>query len=65
MDLRFSDGVVTDTELRVPEPDGAQLAVPAYTTAAGTSVDARIWTVRELRPLDGEVELRIGGRAAS
>ncbi|MEU6483996.1 hypothetical protein [Streptomyces sp. NPDC046887] len=65
VDLRFSDGVVADTELRIPESGGPQLAVPAYTTAAGTSVDARTWTVRELRRLDDEVEVRVGGRAAS
>ncbi|WP_322888051.1 hypothetical protein [Streptomyces solincola] len=66
MDLRFSDGVIVDAELRTGETDGPLLAVPAHTTAAGTAVAARIWTVRDSRHLnEGEVELRIGGRRMS
>ncbi|MCS0603727.1 hypothetical protein NX794_21275 [Streptomyces sp. LP11] len=65
VDLRFSDGVITNAELRTPEPGAVLLGVPAYTTAAGTPVDARTWLVREVSHVDDEVELRIGGLAVS
>ncbi|RPK67478.1 hypothetical protein EES43_03050 [Streptomyces sp. ADI96-02] len=58
--LRFSDAVATDAEVRT---DGPALAVPAYTTAAGTPIDGRAWLVREFAGAGDEVELTIGGIA--
>ncbi|MEV0919529.1 hypothetical protein AB0I93_35455 [Streptomyces sp. NPDC049967] len=60
--LRFSDDVVTDVELRVEDPAGAVLTVPAYTTGAGTSVDGHKWLIREVSRTGDEVELTVGSR---
>ncbi|MEW2162888.1 hypothetical protein AB0912_07795 [Streptomyces sp. NPDC007084] len=59
--LRFSDDVVTEAELRTAGPAGPVLAVPAYTTGAGTLIDARAWRIKEFTPAGDEVELTIGG----
>ncbi|MEU1279257.1 hypothetical protein [Streptomyces sp. NPDC005805] len=68
VELEFADGVVAAAELLVAGPGDAVLAVPAYTTAAGTRIAERTWPVRELRTggdmEGGEVELVLGGRAA-
>ncbi|GAA5049490.1 hypothetical protein [Streptomyces similanensis] len=61
VDLRFSDGVLTAAQLRTGTPAGAVLVVPAYTTAAGTSVDGRTWRVRELLRAGDEVEIAVAG----
>ncbi|MFJ7061470.1 hypothetical protein ACIQVA_27735 [Streptomyces microflavus] len=58
--LRFSDGAATDAELRTDDPTGPALTVPAYTTGAGTAIDARTWTVRACTATGEEVELTIG-----
>ncbi|MYT71999.1 hypothetical protein K377_06557 [Streptomyces sp. PsTaAH-137] len=63
--LRFADDVVADAGLRVDGPAGAVLVVAGYTTAAGTSLDGRSWSVRELRCEGDEVELIVAGPAAS
>ncbi|ALC28443.1 hypothetical protein [Streptomyces sp. CFMR 7] len=61
--LRFSDGAATDAKLHTEDPPGPLLTVPAYTTGAGTAIDARTWTVREFTATgEGEVELTIGTR---
>ncbi|WP_432009616.1 hypothetical protein [Streptomyces bacillaris] len=61
--LRFSDGAATDAELHTEDPPGPLLTVPAYTTGAGTVIDARTWTVREFTATgEDEVELTIGTR---
>ncbi|WP_405642315.1 hypothetical protein [Streptomyces uncialis] len=59
--LRFSDSVTTDAELRTDGPAGAVLAVPAYTTGAGTQMEGRTWLVRGFVRMGDEVELTIGG----
>ncbi|MFJ6298129.1 hypothetical protein ACIQJX_32860 [Streptomyces griseoviridis] len=59
--LRFSDSVTIDAEVRTDGPDGAVLAVPAYTTGAGTPIDGRAWLIREFTRTGDEVELTIGG----
>jgi hypothetical protein len=60
--LRFADDVVTEAELRADDRAGPLLAVPAYTTRAGTHVDGHRWLVREFVRTRDEVELTIGGR---
>ncbi|MBA0052602.1 hypothetical protein E0L36_17425 [Streptomyces sp. AJS327] len=60
MDLCFSDGVLADADLRTGDPAGTVLAVPAYTTGAGTAISDRTWVVRELGVRGDEVELLIG-----
>ncbi|MER7717596.1 hypothetical protein ABTX99_11700 [Streptomyces flaveolus] len=61
--LRFADDVATEAELRADDPAGPLLAVPAYTTGAGTPIDGHRWLVREFVRARDEVELTIGGRA--
>ncbi|MET7640134.1 hypothetical protein [Streptomyces sp. NPDC005438] len=61
--LRFSDGVVAEAEILVAEAGDTVLAVPEYTTGAGTQLGERTWFVRELRPVGEEVELVLGGRS--
>lgn len=61
--LRFSDDVVTEAEVRTADPAGPVLAVPAYTTGAGTTVDGRTWLIRGLARTGDAVELIIGGHA--
>ncbi|MEV0275691.1 hypothetical protein AB0I22_04805 [Streptomyces sp. NPDC050610] len=65
VDLRFSDAVGADAELRTDDPAGPLLAVPAYTTGAGTEIGQRTWIIREFSPKGNEVELTIGSRAAA
>ncbi|WP_411083874.1 hypothetical protein [Streptomyces sp. cmx-18-6] len=57
--LRFSDSATTDAALHTTTA-GPTLTVPTYTTGAGTTVDGRTWTVKELTDAGDEVELRIG-----
>ncbi|MFJ4716416.1 hypothetical protein [Streptomyces sp. NPDC088785] len=59
--LRFADDVVVEAELRTDGPTGAELAVAGYTTAAGTSVDGRSWTVRAVDRTGDDVELIVAG----
>ncbi|MFE2376823.1 hypothetical protein [Streptomyces sp. NPDC059398] len=61
--LRFSDGVTTEAELRTGDPAGPVLAVPAYTTGAGTIVGGRAWLVREFTGAGDAAELTIGRHA--
>lgn len=61
VDLRFSDAVIAEARLSTEHPAGPVLAVPAYTTGAGTSIGGRTWVVRALTPIGDEVELTIGG----
>ncbi|WP_399126574.1 hypothetical protein [Streptomyces sp. ITFR-6] len=63
--LRFSDDVVTDAELRVEDPAGVVLTVPAYTTVAGTPVDSHQWLIREVLGTGDEVELTVGSRPSA
>ena len=65
VDLRFSDGAGADAELRTDGESGPVLAVPAYTTRAGTAIGPRSWTVRDVHPSpDGaEAELILGDHA--
>ncbi|MFI9025475.1 hypothetical protein [Streptomyces sp. NPDC053560] len=67
VDLRFSDAVAVDAELRIDHradgPSGPVLVVPAYTTGAGTHIQGRSWLIRELTPAGDEAELTIGSRA--
>ncbi|QEU77558.1 hypothetical protein [Streptomyces subrutilus] len=63
LELRFSDDVVAEARLRTEDRTGAVLAVPAYTTGAGTSIGSRTWLVREFARTGDEVELTIGGHA--
>ena len=65
LELRLSDDVVTEAELRTVEPVGPVLTVPAYTTDAGTPIDARTWLIREFTRRGGDVELTIGGHAST
>ncbi|MEW2068554.1 hypothetical protein [Streptomyces sp. NPDC007346] len=62
--LRFSDGAATDAELRTADPAGPVLHVPAYTTGAGTAIDARTWIVRKFTGTGEEVELTIGANSS-
>ncbi|MFJ5293927.1 hypothetical protein [Streptomyces sp. NPDC088348] len=64
LELRLSDDVETDAELRTTDPMGPVLAVPAYTTGAGTSIDGRSWLIREFIRAGDDVELTIGGHAS-
>ncbi|MEU3060690.1 hypothetical protein AB0P12_27105 [Streptomyces subrutilus] len=67
LELRFSDDVVTEAELRTGGPGVGALAVlgvGAYTTGAGTPIGGRTWLVREFARTGDEVELAIGGHAA-
>ncbi|MER5951806.1 hypothetical protein ABT127_37790 [Streptomyces sp. NPDC001904] len=59
--LRFADDVVADAELRPEGPAGTELVVAAYTTAAGTPLDGRSWTVRAVERKGDEVELAVAG----
>lgn len=61
--LRLSDDVVTEAELRTEDGPGPVLAVPAYTTGAGTAIDPRTWLIREFSRAGDDVELTIGGHA--
>ncbi|MFB4419746.1 hypothetical protein C5F59_001465 [Streptomyces sp. QL37] len=63
LDLRFSDDVVTEVELRIEDPADPVLTVPAYTTGAGTPVDGRRWLIRKFDRTGDEVELTIGSAA--
>lgn len=63
--LRFADDVVTDAELRTDGPAGAVLVVAAYTTAAGTALGGRSWSVRALQRAGDEVELVVAGLSAA
>ncbi|MFJ7326225.1 hypothetical protein ACIQVN_08190 [Streptomyces cyaneofuscatus] len=63
--LRFPDGAATDAELLTGTPAGPTLKVPAYTTGAGTAIDARTWAVRDITATGDEVELTIGARSAT
>lgn len=65
LELRFSDDVVTEAELRTEDPAGAVLAVRAHTTGAGTPIGVRTWQVREFRRTGNDVELTLGGHAAA
>ncbi|MBT2443968.1 hypothetical protein J7E93_28525 [Streptomyces sp. ISL-36] len=65
VDLHFSDAVAADAELRNDDPTGLVLAVPAYTTGAGTRIDERTWLIREFTRAGDEVELTIGSRASA
>lgn len=40
VEVEFSDGTTVFAALQ-----GDRLAVPAYITAAGTAIDAKVWTV--------------------
>ncbi|MFE4857910.1 hypothetical protein [Streptomyces sp. NPDC056670] len=62
LELRLSDDVVTEADLRTTEQSPV-LSVPAYTTGAGTSIDARTWLIRDFIHKGDEVELTIGGHA--
>ncbi|MEU2679571.1 hypothetical protein ABZ638_22060 [Streptomyces sp. NPDC007107] len=64
LELRLSDDVVTEAVLRTRDPAGTVLALPAYTTGAGTPIDGRTWTIREFVSTGDDVELTIGGRAS-
>ncbi|MFB7646267.1 MULTISPECIES: hypothetical protein [unclassified Streptomyces] len=64
LELRLSDDVVTEAELRTMDPTGPALAVPSYTTAAGTAIEARTWLIREFIQRGDDVELTIGGRVS-
>ncbi|MEU0920492.1 hypothetical protein ACLQ2J_08035 [Streptomyces cyaneofuscatus] len=63
--LRFPDGAATDAELHKETSAGPTLKVPAYTTGAGTAIDAHTWTIRDVTATEDEVELTIGARSAS
>ncbi|MFJ4840396.1 hypothetical protein [Streptomyces sp. NPDC088746] len=63
LDLRFSDDVVAEVELRIEDPAEPVLTVPAYTTGAGTAVAGRRWLIREFVRTGDEVELTIGSPA--
>ncbi|MEU0099007.1 hypothetical protein [Streptomyces sp. NPDC006267] len=63
--LRFSDGTATAAELHTGAPTDPTLMVAAHTTAAGTSIGARAWTVRELTRRGEEVELKLGAPTRS
>ncbi|WP_405667518.1 hypothetical protein OG379_36455 [Streptomyces sp. NBC_01166] len=63
LDLRFSDDVVAEVELRIEDPAGPVLTVRAYTTGAGTRIAGRRWLIREFVPTGDEVELTIGSPA--
>ncbi|MFF5567960.1 hypothetical protein ACFY7Z_26350 [Streptomyces sp. NPDC012623] len=65
LDLRFSDDVVAEAKLRTEDPVGPVLAVPAYTTGAGTAVGGRTWLIREFIRTGDEVELTIGSHAVA
>lgn len=65
LELRFSDDVVTEAELRTEGPASHVLAVRAYTTGAGTHIDGRTWQVREIRRIGKDVELTVGGHDAT
>ncbi|MBB5940339.1 hypothetical protein [Streptomyces zagrosensis] len=65
VDLRFSDVVGAEAELRTDDLAGPVLAVPAYTTGAGTKIEGRTWLVRGVALEGDEVELTIGSRAVA
>ncbi|MEU8957234.1 hypothetical protein AB0C93_23360 [Streptomyces sp. NPDC048518] len=64
VDLRFSDGVIVDADLRAGGETDPVLAVPSYTTGAGTRIGERAWLVREFTPVGAEVELTTGNHAS-
>lgn len=64
LELRLSDDVVTEAELRTADPAVPVLTVTAYVTGAGTPVDGRTWLIRGLSRTGEDVELTIGGRAS-
>ncbi|GHB35395.1 hypothetical protein GCM10010331_23430 [Streptomyces xanthochromogenes] len=65
LELRLSDDVVTEAELHPSRPVGPVLTVSAYTTGAGTTIEARTWLIREFARRGDDIELTIGGRAAT
>ncbi|MET7363599.1 hypothetical protein ABZS76_34865 [Streptomyces sp. NPDC005562] len=64
VDLRFSDGVIVDAELRAGGEADPVLTVPSYTTGAGTRINERAWLVREFTLTGTEVELTTGTHAS-
>ncbi|WP_062213523.1 hypothetical protein [Streptomyces sp. NBRC 109706] len=64
--LRMSDGTAVDAELLFSATGDAMLAVTAHTTAAGTALPERNWSVREFRTApassSNDVELVVGAR---
>ncbi|MGW7056951.1 hypothetical protein ACWGHM_00215 [Streptomyces sp. NPDC054904] len=65
MNLRFSDDVVTEAELRTGDPAGPVLTVPAYTTGAGTAVSGRTWPIRACVRTGDAVELTVGNPSSA
>lgn len=59
--LLFSDGAQTFAEL-LHDRRGAALHVAAYTTARGTNLPERVWTVSRLGDQAGELEICLGRR---
>ncbi|MFE9118800.1 hypothetical protein [Streptomyces sp. NPDC007172] len=65
LELRLSDDVVTEAELRTMDAVGPVLTVPAYTTGAGTAIEARTWLIREFTRRGDDVELTVGSRSST
>lgn len=61
--VRFSDGVEVDAELiALAEPPGHLLSVPEFVTAAGATISAKVWSVREIVDDGDDQVLVIGPR---
>ncbi|MBR8744356.1 hypothetical protein [Nocardiopsis sp. MG754419] len=64
--VEFSDGARSSARLLREDGESPPvLVVAGYTTARGTRVDERVWTVAAAVPADGGVDLRLGQRLPS
>ncbi|MEV0248863.1 hypothetical protein AB0H76_19830 [Nocardia sp. NPDC050712] len=62
-ELEFSDGSMADAAI-LRDPDGrGVLEVDAYTTAAGTSVSERVWTISSIVEGANGHQIMLGAKA--
>ncbi|MGC0416301.1 hypothetical protein [Embleya sp. AB8] len=61
-DLRFADGSRTAAQVLIDADERVTLWVAEYTTAAGTTIAERVWSVHPAPDGSGDVLLRIGAR---
>ncbi|MDT0308007.1 hypothetical protein RM780_13675 [Streptomyces sp. DSM 44917] len=60
LDVQFSDGVGVEGEVVVAKGGEVALRVGGYVTRAGKEMPERVWGVREVRVVGGEVEVVVG-----
>ena len=60
--LLFADDSSAPATLRQGEEGSDRLLVGAYTTAAGTLMEERVWRVQEMIAAGGELRIHLGRR---